>query len=268
LGLTVGCIQHDQSPSERREHYGRDVTYGTNSEFGFDYLRDNGMAQSAGEQVQRGHYFAIVDEVDSILIDEARTPLIISGPAMVKQDQGLYGELKPRIQDLVRQQKRLCDKCLNDVRELSTGLGEKEDADVEHQIGLLLYRVQQGQPKHSGLLDAKVDPTNRRRLERSEMELHKDQTKKELYAQKEHLFFAIDEKGHDADLTEKGRNFLSPNDADAFMMPDIVTAHHEIDSNEGLSPQQRLTEKQRVQTEAEVRAERIHVTSQLVKAYC
>ncbi len=268
LGLTVGCIQHDQSPSERREHYGRDVTYGTNSEFGFDYLRDNGMAQSAGEQVQRGHYFAIVDEVDSILIDEARTPLIISGPAMVKQDQGLYGELKPRIQDLVRQQKRLCDKYLNDVRELSTGLGEKEDADVEHQIGLLLYRVQQGQPKHSGLLDAKVDPANRRRLERSEMELHKDQTKKELYAQKEYLFFAIDEKGHDADLTEKGRNFLSPNDADAFMMPDIVTAHHEIDSNENLSPQQRLAEKQRVQTEAEVRAERIHVTSQLVKAYC
>lgn len=268
LGLTVGCIQHDQSPSERREHYGRDVTYGTNSEFGFDYLRDNGMAQSAAEQVQRGHYFAIVDEVDSILIDEARTPLIISGPAMVKQDQGLYGELKPRIQDLVRQQKRLCDKCLHDVRELSTGLGEKEDAEVEHQIGLLLYRVQQGQPKHSGLLEAKVDPANRRRLERSEMELHKDQTKKELYGQKELLFFAIDEKGHDADLTEKGRNFLSPNDADAFMMPDIVTAHHEIDSNEGLSPQQRLMEKQRVQTEAEVRAERIHVTSQLVKAYC
>ena len=227
-----------------------------------------GWRQSAGEQVQRGHYFAIVDEVDSILIDEARTPLIISGPAMVKQDQGLYGELKPRIQDLVRQQKRLCDKCLNDVRELSTGLGEKEDADVEHQIGLLLYRVQQGQPKHPGLLEAKVDPANRRRLERSEMELHKDQTKKELYAQKEYLFFAIDEKGHDADLTEKGRNFLSPNDADAFMMPDIVTAHHEIDSNEDLSPEQRLAEKQRVQTEAEVRGERIHVTSQLVKAYC
>ena len=106
LGLTVGCIQHDQPPSARREMYNRDITYGTNSEMGFDYLRDNGMAQSAEEQVQRGHYFAIVDEVDSILIDEARTPLIISGPAQVKQDQRLYSELAahPR---LVRQQKRL-----------------------------------------------------------------------------------------------------------------------------------------------------------------
>lgn len=268
LGLTVGCIQHDQDPSVRREQYHQDVTYGTNSEFGFDYLRDNGMAQSEAHQVQRGHYFAIVDEVDSILIDEARTPLIISGPAMVKQDQRLYGELKPRIQDLVRQQKRLCEKYLAEVKELSAKLGDKEDPDIEHQIGLLLYRVQQGQPKHPGLLEAKVDPANRRRLEKSEMELHKDQTKKELYAQKEHLFFAIDEKGHDADLTEKGRSFLSPNDADAFMMPDIVTAHHEIDANEKLTSSERLAEKQRVQQNAEAKAERIHVTSQLVKAYC
>ena len=118
LGLTVGCIQHDQPPSARRDMYNRDITYGTNAEMGFDYLRDNGMAQSAEEQVQRGHYFAIVDEVDSILIDEARTPLIISGPAQVKQDQRLYSELKPRIQDLVRQQKRLCDKYIREANEL------------------------------------------------------------------------------------------------------------------------------------------------------
>ena len=268
LGLTVGCIQHDQPPSARRDMYNRDITYGTNSEMGFDYLRDNGMAQSAEEQVQRGHYFAIVDEVDSILIDEARTPLIISGPAQVKQDQRLYSELKPRIQDLVRQQKRLCDKYIREVNELIKNLGESENAEIEHEIGLLLYRVQQGQPKHSGLLEAKVDPINRRRLELAEMELHKDQTKKLLYAQKEELFFAIDEKSHDADLTEKGRSFLSPNDSEAFMMPDTVIAHHEIDSNESLSPQEKLTEKQRVQAAAQERGERIHVTSQLLKAYC
>ena len=268
LGLTVGCIQHDQPPSVRRDMYNRDITYGTNSEMGFDYLRDNGMAQSADEQVQRGHYFAIVDEVDSILIDEARTPLIISGPAQVKQDQRLYSELKPRIQDLVRQQKRLCDKYIREVNELIKNLGESENAEIEHEIGLLLYRVQQGQPKHSGLLEAKVDPINRRRLELAEMELHKDQTKKLLYAQKEELFFAIDEKSHDADLTEKGRSFLSPNDSEAFMMPDTVIAHHEIDSNESLSPQEKLTEKQRVQAAAQERGERIHVTSQLLKAYC
>ena len=268
LGLTVGCIQHDQPPSARRDMYNRDVTYGTNAEMGFDYLRDNGMAQSAEEQVQRGHYFAIVDEVDSILIDEARTPLIISGPAQVKQDQRLYSELKPRIQDLVRQQKRLCDKCIREANELITKLGDSENAEIEHEIGLLLYRVQQGQPKHSGLLEAKVDPANRRRSELAEMELHKDQTKKLLYAQKEELFFAIDEKSHDADLTEKGRSFLSPNDSEAFMMPDTVTAHHEIDSDESLSPQDKLAEKQRVQAAAQERGERIHVTSQLLKAYC
>ena len=268
LGLSVGCIQHDQSPAVRRDMYSRDITYGTNSEMGFDYLRDNGMAQSAEEQVQRGHYFAIVDEVDSILIDEARTPLIISGPAQVKQDQRLYSELKPRIQDLVRQQKKLCDKYIREANDLIKQLGESENAEVEHEIGLLLYRVQQGQPKHRGLLEVKVDPANRRRLEHAEMELHKDQTKKLLYAQKEELFFAIDEKSHDADLTEKGRAFLSPNDSDAFMMPDIVTAHHEIDANESLSPEERLAEKQLVQAEAQARGERIHVTSQLLKAYC
>ncbi|MDP7009951.1 MAG: preprotein translocase subunit SecA [Verrucomicrobiota bacterium] len=268
LGLTVGCIQHDQSPSVRREQYSCDVTYGTNSEFGFDYLRDNGMAQNAEEQVQRGHYFAIVDEVDSILIDEARTPLIISGPALVKQDQGLYTELKPKIQDLVRQQERLCDKFLGEAKELATKAEEMNDSNLEHQIGLLLYRVQQGQPRHPGLLEAKVDTANRLRIEKAEMELHKDQTKKELYAQKEQLYFAMDEKGHDADLTEKGRNLLSPNDVDAFMMPDVVTLHHEIDADVDMSPQQRLSEKQRVQAEAEERAERIHVTAQLLKAYC
>jgi preprotein translocase subunit SecA len=268
LGLTVGCIQHDQSPSVRREQYFCDVTYGTNSEFGFDYLRDNGMAQNAEEQVQRGHYFAIVDEVDSILIDEARTPLIISGPALVKQDQGLYPELKPKIQDLVRQQKRLCDKFLGEAKELAIKAEEMDDSDLEHQIGLLLYRVQQGQPRHPGLLEAKIDTANRLRIEKAEMELHKDQTKKELYAEKEQLYFAMDEKGHDADLTEKGRNLLSPNDVDAFMMPDVVTLHHEIDTDEAMTPQQRLSEKQHVQTEAEERAERIHVTAQLLKAYC
>ena len=118
LGLTVGVIQHDQSPPVRLEMYACDVTYGTNSEFGFDYLRDNGMAQTAEEQVQRGHYFAIVDEVDSILIDEARTPLIISGPTMQKQDQRLYSELKPKIQAIVRKQRELCDGYLRDAEKL------------------------------------------------------------------------------------------------------------------------------------------------------
>ena len=268
LGLTVGCIQHDQSSKMRREQYYCDVTYGTNSEFGFDYLRDNGMAQSTEEQVQRGHYFSIVDEVDSILIDEARTPLIISGPTLVKQDQRLYSELKPKIQNLVQQQIRLCNKFHAEAKSLAANAKDQKDPELEHQIGVLLYRVQQGQPRHPGLLEAKVDTANRLRIEKAEMELHKDQSKKALYAEKEQLYFAIDEKSHDSDLTEMGREFMSPNDSDAFMMPDVVTSHHEIEVNEDLSQQEKLAAKQKVQEDAEARAERIHVTSQMLKAYC
>ena len=269
LGLTVGCIQNQQHPSVRREQYYCDITYGTNSEFGFDYLRDNGMAQNAEEQVQRGHYFAIVDEVDSILIDEARTPLIISGPTIMKKDQGMYTQLKPKIQELWRQQKRLCDKFLAEAKQLAAqGSEHGEDEELDHQIGVLLYRVQSGQPKHPGLLEAKVDPANRMRLEAAEMELHKDQTKKALYAEKEQLYFGIDEKRHDADLTEKGRELMNPGDPEAFTMPDVVTKHDEIDHDETLSNQQKLAAKQAVQSAAEASAERIHVTAQLLKAYC
>ena len=270
LGLSVGVIQGDEKSSDvRREMYNRDITYGTNSEMGFDYLRDNGMAERAEHQVQRGHYFAIVDEVDSILIDEARTPLIISGPAMVKQDQRLYTELKPKIQALVQAQKKLCNKFLDEALALAKkvdGHGINEELDL--QIGKLLYRVQQGQPRHEGLAKAKVDTANRLRIERAETELHKDQTKKELYAEKEHLYFAMDEKGHDADLTEKGRSYLSPGDTDAFMMPDVVTLHHELDTDDSLTPQDRLRLKQKIQDEADERSNRIHVTAQLLKAYC
>src|SRR5436190_8652096 len=118
LGLTVGCILHDQPPNVRREQYNCDITYGTNAEFGFDYLRDNGMATRREEQVQRGHYFAIVDEVDSILIDEARTPLIISGPSVVNVDNNLYDQFKPTVLALVANQERLCNRFISEAEEL------------------------------------------------------------------------------------------------------------------------------------------------------
>src|SRR2546430_9345965 len=118
LGLTVGCILHDQTPDVRRQQYNCDITYGTNAEFGFDYLRDNGMASRLEEQVQRGHYFAIVDEVDSILIDEARTPLIISGPSVINVDHGQYDQFKPQVEGLVRTQERLCNRFLDEAGEL------------------------------------------------------------------------------------------------------------------------------------------------------
>jgi preprotein translocase subunit SecA len=274
LGLTVGCIQHDQPPEVRREQYQCDITYGTNSEFGFDYLRDNGMAISAAEQVQRGHYFAIVDEVDSILIDEARTPLIISGPAVVHTDNKIYDDFKPGIQRLVEAQQRLCLKFLKEATELlaklhpADGSNPVDKDELERQIGLLLFRVKQGQPRLPEFMRMLESAENIRLMNKAELMLHADQSKRQLYAEKEELLFAIDEKGHDSDLTEKGRQHLRPDDPDAFMLPDIGTEFHEIDSNTALDARQRLEAKAKAQEAFESRAQKIHVISQLLKAYC
>ena len=268
LGLTVGCILHDQPPEVRREQYYCDITYGTNAEFGFDYLRDNGMAARAEHQVQRGHYFAIVDEVDSILIDEARTPLIISGPAVVNVDNK-FDQHKPQVERLVHAQEKLCQRFLNEADELMKKLstdGEKNREETEREIGLLLYRAKSGTPRSEALLRMLEDPENRRRMTQAELSLHADQSKKELYAQKEMLFFAMDEKSHDADLTEKGRAFLSPQDPDAFVLPDLITSFHEIDQRPE-DVKVRLQEKAKLQAQFEERAQQIHTISQLLKAY-
>ena len=273
LGLSVGCILHDQPPMARREQYECDVTYGTNSEFGFDYLRDNGMASKKEEQVQRRHYFAIVDEVDSILIDEARTPLIISGPAVVHADNR-YDQLKPLVESLVRRQKKLCLDYLREAITISKKLRPEDGSNPENadllaqELGLLLYRTKLGDPKSAGLLRFLETPENVKFMNKAEMTLHTDQTKKELYAQKEELFFAIEEKSHDADLTEKGRGFLSPEDPDAFMLPDLTEIYHEIDSDESQNAKQRMESKAKAQKEFEAKAQKIHTISQLLKAYC
>ena len=273
LGLTVGCILHDQPPRVRREQYNCDITYGTNAEFGFDYLRDNGMATRKEEQVQRGHYFAIVDEVDSILIDEARTPLIISGPSVVTYDEQ-YATFRPQVEGLYRVQERLCNRFLEEARGLLRKLRPEDDSNPEHpeelerQAGLLLFRVKCGQPKSEGLLKLLEEPENLRLMNQAELQLHADQKKIELYREKEELFFAIDEKSHDADLTEKGRNFLSPKDPDAFMLPDLTTALHEIDASPEADARKRLEAKTKLQQEFETKAQRIHAISQLLKAYC
>ncbi len=158
LGLTVGIIEHDQPPDVRRAQYACDITYGTNSEFGFDYLRDNGMATSREQQVQRGHSFAIVDEVDSILIDEARTPLIISGPATVSTHQ--YDRFKPLIEQLVRKQTMLCNRLVTEVRELL------DKGDTE-QAGRALFKVKLGEPRNKGLLRLMEEPETSSWINRS-----------------------------------------------------------------------------------------------------
>ena len=224
LGLTVGCILHDQSPAVRRAQYDCDITYGTNAEFGFDYLRDNGMATRREEQVQRGHYFAIVDEVDSILIDEARTPLIISGAAVINIDTK-YDQFKPVIESLVRAQEKLCARFIDEAEALlkkyhpEDGSNPANPAALEHEIGLLMYRVKIGCPRSPGLAKLLENPENIRMMNKAELELHADQSKKALYAEKEELFYAMDEKTHEADLTEKGRVMMRPEDPDAFVLP-------------------------------------------------
>src|SRR5277367_6777726 len=210
LGLTVGCILNSQDPSSRRAQYACDITYGTNAEFGFDYLRDNGMARNKEQQVQRGHYFAIVDEVDSILIDEARTPLIISGPSMHTHDEQ-FAQWKPLVESLVRAQQQLCNRFLSEAEALIKKLNPTDGSnvtnagDLEREIGLLLFRVKTGQPKSEGLMKVLENPEYLKLMNQAELSLHQDQKKVDLYREKEELLFAMDEKSHEADLTEKGR---------------------------------------------------------------
>ncbi len=272
LGLTVGCILHDQPPRVRREQYNCDITFGTNAEFGFDYLRDNGMAARKEEQVQRGHYFAIVDEVDSILIDEARTPLIISGPSVHTYDEQ-YGQWKPLVESLVRAQQRLCARFLSEAEALikklhpTDGSNPPDPEALEHEIGLLLFRVKTGQPKSEGLMKILEDPENLKLMNQAELDLHKDQKKVDLYREKEELLFAIDEKGFEADLTEKGRNFVSPKDPEAFVLPELTTVLHEIDTGPEPDARKRMEAKTKVQQDFETKAQKIHAISQLLKAY-
>ncbi|HEY5792909.1 MAG TPA: preprotein translocase subunit SecA, partial [Chthoniobacterales bacterium] len=260
LGLTIGCIQEDQSPQLRREQYLADITYGTNAQFGFDYLRDNGMATSRDQQVQRGHYYAIVDEVDSILIDEARTPLIISGPATVSTHQ--YDKFKPLVDQLVKKQVMLCTRLATEAREAF-------DAKKPEEAGRLLFKVKLGQPRNKALARFMEDPDLRRLVEKAELEFYKDsEGKQRLVELKEELFFTIDERQHDADLTQKGRDFLNPNDPDAFVLPDLLTEYADIDNDAALPPAEKAKKKTDRQAHCDAQAERIHNISQLVKAYC
>ena len=259
LGLTVGCIQNQMPPWERRAEYNCDITYGTNAEFGFDYLRDNGMASTKDEQVQRGHYFAIIDEVDSILIDEARTPLIISGPTAQSSHQ--FDRYKPLVDQLVRRQTQLCNDLANEAKQLF------EQGDLVG-AGRALYKVKLGQPRNRQLMRFMQDPEMRRLIDKTELSFHQDAQKKELFDLKEELYFVIDEKGHDSDLMEMGREFLSPGDPESFTLPDLGTLFADIDTNPELTEEQKIAAKDEAQIRMDTQAEKIHNISQLLKAYC
>ena len=259
LGLTVGCIQNQMNPEERRAEYAKNITYGTNSEFGFDYLRDNGMAWRAEDQVQRGHFYAIVDEIDSILIDEARTPLIISGPAPVSSHQ--YQEVKPRVERLVKRQAELCNQLIVEAR---TAIEQKNDELAMQK----LYKVRKGMPKHKQLTHLLEEPSVRRLVEKVEGMMLTDMYKEQARALREELLFVIDEKGHDATLTEKGCEEMSPSDPEAYVLPDLVSVMSDIDGDTTLSETERAKKKLEFQERVAQRSERIHNVDQLIKAYC
>src|SRR5438477_1969128 len=259
LGLTVGCIEHDKEPDVRREQYAMEITYGTNSEFGFDYLRDNGMATTREQQVQRGYHYAIVDEVDSILIDEARTPLIISGPSTVSTHQ--YDKWKPLVDQLVRKQNMLCNRLASEAKELFEK-GENEGG------GRLLFKVKLGQPRNKQLLRMMEDPEKRKAMDKAELSFYQDTRKEELFALKEELFFTIDEKSNESDLSEQGRAFLNPDEPDSFVLPDLISEFTEIDLDKSLSDEEKERAKTERQEHCDEQAERIHNISQLLRAYC
>ena len=259
LGLSVGCIQNQMPPWDRREQYACDITYGTNAEFGFDYLRDNGMATSREDQVQHGHYFAIIDEVDSILIDEARTPLIISGPTAQSTHQ--FDKYRASIDALVKKQTQLCNDLAAEAKKLA-------DAGDMDGAGRLLFKIKLGQPRNRMLMRFMEEPENRRLIEKSELSFYQDAQKKELFELKEELYFVIDEKGNDADLMEIGREFLSPGDPESFTLPDLGSVFADIDTNLELSPEEKIAAKEEAQDRMSVQAEKIHNISQLLKAYC
>ena len=259
LGLSVGCIHNQMPAEERRAAYACDITYGTNSEFGFDYLRDNGLASSREEQVQRGHYLAILDEVDSILIDDARTPLIITG-AGEKSAHPLEVH-KPRIAQLVKRQTELCNQLAAEAKRLI-------DAGDLPGAGVLLLKLKLGQPRHRQFLRFMENPELRRLLEKTELEYQRQAFRKDIYQLKEELFFAIDEKRRDADLMEKGRRFLAPDDPDSFTLLDVGPLLAAIDADRNLSLAEKSAAKREIHLQREARAAAVHGISQLLKAYC
>ncbi|HEX2848737.1 MAG TPA: preprotein translocase subunit SecA [Chitinophagaceae bacterium] len=261
LGLKVDCIdKHQPNSEERRQAYLADITYGTNNEFGFDYLRDN-MVHTPEEMVQRKHHFAMVDEVDSVLIDDARTPLIISGPVARGEDQQFHVH-KPRIQQLVQEQERIVRSCLNEAKKLF----EKGEDDPKTG-GLYLYRAYRGLPKYGPLIKFLSEPGIKVKMQKAENYYLQDQ-QRNMHIVDADLLFQIDEKQNSVDLTEKGLNMItrSGEDPEFFVLPDIGVRLAEVEKSEGTS-EEKLQLKESILNDYAQKADRIHTVQQLLKAY-
>ncbi len=257
LGMEVGVIDlHQPGSEERRQAYRADITYGTNNEFGFDYLRDN-MVHSLDRRAQRGHYYAIIDEVDSILIDEARTPLIISGPVS-RDTQTSYKQYRPMVDKLYREQLKIASKL---IAEAETALEDGEEWTAAQN----LLAVKRGTPKHKQLLKMFADdPSIQKMVQKAEADLMRE---KRLHELDESLLFAMDEKGHNVHLSDRGIDELSPGDPDAFLIPDLSEIIGAIEEDEELNEQSKTERVEELEAEYARKSERMHVIHQLLKAY-
>src|SRR5436189_482517 len=264
LGLTVGCIDDTQPASpERRAAYLCDLTYGTNNEFGFDYLRDN-MVRSPEERVQRGHYFAIIDEVDSILIDEARTPLIISGAVGAESDEK-YALYNAQVIQLVRRQTAVANDLLARAEPLLA------DEKTAYGGGRLLYPAQLGMPKNKKLLKLLQEQGVKQLVQRVELD-HLADRKLPARDQKmrnieEDLYFVLDERGHSVHLTDRGVEAMSPQDPTLFVVPDISQAVHDIEHDDQLSAKEKIERRRAVETEYAQKNEILHIIHKLLQAH-
>jgi preprotein translocase subunit SecA len=263
LGLRVDCIdKHDPNSESRRNAYLADITYGTNNEFGFDYLRDN-MVHTPQEMVQRKHHFAMVDEVDSVLIDDARTPLIISGPVGHNTNEQQFFELKPRIEKLVDAQKRATNQFLIEAKKkIAEGNDDPKDG------GLALFRAHRGLPKNNALIKYLSEPGIRVKLQKAENYYLADQSR-EMPIADEELFFYIDEKSNSVELTDKGIQLITKagEDQQFFVLPDISLSLSSIDKSAELAAEEKLQQKESIINDYSVKADRIHTVQQLLKAY-
>jgi preprotein translocase subunit SecA len=262
LGLRVDCIdKHQPNSEERRWAYGADITYGTNNEFGFDYLRDN-MVHASDEMVQRKHHYAMVDEVDSVLIDDARTPLIISGPVPKGEEQQFH-ILKPRVQQLVEAQERIIRGQLNEARKK---FGEGDDDPKSG--GLNLFRAYRGLPKYGPTIKFLSEPNIKVKMQKAENFYLQDQ-QRNMHIVDEELLFHIDEKNNQVDLTDKGLNMITKTgeDPEFFILPDIGVKLAELEKMDGLDKEELLHKKEEILNDYAQKADRIHAAQQLLKAY-
>lgn len=263
LGLTVACLDDTEPGSwERKAAYGADITYGTNNEFGFDYLRDN-MVMSTEQRVQRPHIFALVDEVDSVLIDEARTPLIISGPVGNESD-GQYAEFNTAVERLVRKQNELVNQLVAE--------GERAmETNDQNAAALQFYKAQMGGPKNKRLMKVLQEQGVKQMVQRIELEVIADRklpiSKRSYRDLEDDLLFVLDEKGHTVHLTEKGLDWLSPDHPDTFVLPDISLLIGQIDRDTELSPAERLERRNLVEREYATKSERLNIIHQLLRAH-